>query len=204
MTEARTNEFEDAPRQANRWRLRFLVTLPLLFFAGLAGLFYVGLFAGDPSRIPSALVGRPAPALDLPPIPGLQAAGAPVPGLADAELRGHVSLVNVWASWCGPCRDEHPVLMRLAQDNRIRVLGLNYKDQPENARRFLGVHGNPFAAIGMDASGRAAIDWGVYGVPETFVVGPDGRILYKHVGPLTDQSVRDVLGPVIEKALAAG
>jgi thiol-disulfide isomerase/thioredoxin len=133
MTEARTDEFEDAPRQANRWRLRFLVTLPLLFFVGLAGLFYVGLIAGDPSRIPSALVGRPAPALDLPPIPGLQAAGAPVPGLADAELRGHVSLVNVWASWCGPCRDEHPVLMRLAQDNRIRVLGLNYKDQPENA-----------------------------------------------------------------------
>ena len=194
MTETRTDEFEDAPRQANRWRLRFLVTLPLLFFAGLAGLFYVGLFAGDPSRIPSALVGRPAPAFDLPPLPGLQA-----PGLARADLDGRVSLVNVWASWCGPCRDEHPVLMRLAQDNRIRVLGLNYKDQPENARRFLGVHGNPFAAIGMDASGRAAIDWGVYGVPETFVLDREGRVAYKFVGPLQPKDVDRTLKPLLAR-----
>ena len=199
MTDVRTDGIAEAPRPPGGWRVRLVLALPLLFFAGLAALFYVGLFAGDPARIPSALVGKPAPSFDLPPLPGLQ-----VPGLASADLRGRVSLVNVWASWCVPCRDEHPMLMALARDGRIRVLGLNYKDQPENARRFLGVHGNPFAAIGMDASGRAAIDWGVYGVPETFVVGPDGRILYKHVGPLTDQSVRDVLGPVIEKALAAG
>jgi cytochrome c biogenesis protein CcmG/thiol:disulfide interchange protein DsbE len=199
VTDARTDGIAEAPRPPGRWRVRLVLALPLLFFAGLAALFYVGLFAGDPSRIPSALVGKPAPSFDLPPLPGLQA-----PGLASADLRGRVSLVNVWASWCVPCRDEHPMLMALARDGRIRVLGLNYKDQPENARRFLGVHGNPFAAVGVDASGRTAIDWGVYGVPETFVVGPDGRILYKHVGPLTEQAVRDVLGPVIEKALAAG
>jgi cytochrome c biogenesis protein CcmG/thiol:disulfide interchange protein DsbE len=183
VTEARADGVAEAPRPG-RWRLRLVLALPLVFFAGLAGLFYVGLFRGDASRIPSALIGKPAPAFDLPPLPGLQA-----PGLASRDLRGRVSLVNVWASWCGPCRDEHPVLMRLARDGRIRVVGLNYKDQPENARRFLGVHGNPYAAVGVDSSGRAAIDWGVYGVPETYVVGPDGTIRHKQIGPLTPDAM---------------
>jgi cytochrome c biogenesis protein CcmG/thiol:disulfide interchange protein DsbE len=100
-----------------------------------------------------------------------------------------VTIVNVWASWCAPCRQEHPLLMDLAKDPSVRVVGVNYKDNPENARRFLGQLGNPFAVVGVDPSGRAAIDWGVYGVPETFVVGPDGTVRHKHIGPLTPDSL---------------
>jgi cytochrome c biogenesis protein CcmG/thiol:disulfide interchange protein DsbE len=114
-----------------------------------------------------------------------------------------VTLVNVWASWCAPCREEHPVLLALSADKRFGIAGLNYKDAPENARRFIGSLGNPYSAIGVDSAGRAAIDWGVYGVPETFLVGKDGKILLKHVGPLTEQSVTADLLPAIEKALAA-
>ncbi|TIU73918.1 MAG: DsbE family thiol:disulfide interchange protein, partial [Mesorhizobium sp.] len=119
------------------------------------------------------------------------------------QFAGKVTLVNVFASWCGPCRDEHPVLLALSQDKRFVIAALNYKDQPENARRFLGNLGNPFQAIGVDPTGRAAIDWGVYGVPETFVIGRDGKISYKHVGPLTPGSAQTLLLPEIEKALAA-
>jgi cytochrome c biogenesis protein CcmG/thiol:disulfide interchange protein DsbE len=115
-----------------------------------------------------------------------------------------VSLVNVWASWCVPCHDEAPLLMKLAEDKRIRVLGINYKDQPENARRFIGRYGNPFAAVGGDANGRASIDWGVYGVPETFVIDREGRIAYKLVGPITETNIETALKPAIEKALAQG
>ncbi len=97
-----------------------------------------------------------------------------MPGIASADFKGAVTLVNVWASWCVPCHDEAPLLMKLAEDKRIRIVGINYKDQPENARRFIGRYGNPFAAVGADANGRASIDWGVYGVPETFVIGRDG------------------------------
>jgi cytochrome c biogenesis protein CcmG/thiol:disulfide interchange protein DsbE len=117
-----------------------------------------------------------------------------------ADLKGGVTLVNVWASWCGPCRDEHPLLIELARDPAIRLVGINYKDQPENARRFLGSLGNPFAAVGVDASGRAAIDWGVYGVPETFVIAPDGTIAYKHVGPITQATLQGPLREAIRKA----
>jgi len=114
-----------------------------------------------------------------------------------------VTLVNVFASWCAPCREEHPVLLALSQDKRFAMAGLNYKDQPENARRFLGDLGNPYQAIGVDPAGRTAIDWGVYGVPETFVIGKDGKIAYKHVGPLTPESAKALLLPQIEKALMA-
>ena len=114
-----------------------------------------------------------------------------------------MTLVNVWASWCAPCRQEHPVLLGLTGDDRFVLAGLNYKDRPENARRFLGELGNPFRAIGVDKSGRTAIDWGVYGVPETFLVGRDGTILYKHVGPLTPAAVAEELMPAVERALAA-
>jgi len=180
---------EAAHEAAPRRTLRALTLLPVLIFAGLAVLFLVRLFAGDPSKVPSALIGRPVPAFSLPPLPGLVEAGTPVPGLSGEDLKGRVTVVNVWASWCAPCRQEHPALMELAREPGLRVVGLNYKDQAENARRFLGGLGNPFSAVGTDANGRAAIDWGVYGVPETFVVGPDGRIRHKHIGPLMPEQL---------------
>lgn len=186
---------------APRSPLRFL---PLALFALLAALFLVRLFSGDASRIPSALIGKPAPAFDLPPLAGLK----DVPGLSTEDLRkGHVSLVNVFASWCGPCRQEHPVLMAIARDAALKekgveLYGLSYKDEAKNALEFLEEGGNPFARIGVDPAGRTAIDFGVYGVPETFVVRGDGVIVYKHVGPLTPSAVATTLLPEIEKAQA--
>jgi cytochrome c biogenesis protein CcmG/thiol:disulfide interchange protein DsbE len=193
---------EEPPAEAGAPRRRLVWTLlPLAVFAALAVLFYVRLGAGDPGKLPSALIGRPVPADSLPPLDGLLRDGIPVPGLATADLKGgRVTLVNVFASWCGPCREEHPVLSRLGADPTLRLVGINYKDDPENARRFLGGLGNPYAAVGVDPKGRAAIDWGVYGVPETFVVGPDGTIRYKFVGPLTEAALATVLSPEISKA----
>ncbi|MER9657457.1 DsbE family thiol:disulfide interchange protein [Mesorhizobium sp. M0152] len=180
-------------------RRRLFVLLPLLIFLGLAGLFLSQLLSGrDISEVPSALIGLPAPQTSLPALEGSN-----LPGLDSKAFAGKVTLVNVFASWCAPCREEHPVLLGLAQDKRFVMAALNYKDQPENARRFLGDLGNPFQAIGVDEAGRVAIDWGVYGVPETFVIGKDGKIAYKHVGPLTPDSARTLLLPQIEKALAA-
>ena len=179
------------------------MALPLLAFAALAAIFWFRLGTGDPSRIPSALIGHPAPQTALPPLAGLVNNGAQVPGLDPAVFKGKVSVVNVWASWCVPCHDEAPLLMKLADDKRIRIIGINHKDQPENARRFIGRYGNPFAAVGADANGRASIDWGVYGVPETFVIDRDGRIAYKLVGPITADNLETALKPQLEKALAA-
>jgi cytochrome c biogenesis protein CcmG/thiol:disulfide interchange protein DsbE len=184
-------------------RRRILVLVPLAAFLALAGLFMLRLSAGDPSRIPSVLIGRAAPATNLPALPGLTRAGKEVPGLDSAAFAGEVTLLNVWASWCVPCRDEAALLMVLAADRRIRIAGMNYKDQPENAIRFLARYGNPFVANGVDANGRAAIEWGVYGVPESFVVGRDGRIAYKLIGPITPENLDNTLKPEIEKALAA-
>ena len=189
-------------KDAGAWRRRMLVLLPLVAFLALAALFVLRLGAGDPSRIPSALIGRPAPRTDLPPLAGLERDGQAVPGLNSAEFQGHVTVLNVWASWCVPCREETALLMNVAADPRVRVVGMNYKDQPDNARRFLGRYGNPFAANGIDGNGRAAIEWGVYGVPETFVIGRDGRIAYKLIGPVTPDNLEIALQPAIEKALA--
>jgi cytochrome c biogenesis protein CcmG/thiol:disulfide interchange protein DsbE len=183
-------------------RRSLIVLLPLAAFLALAALFYFRLGSGDASRIPSALIGRPAPPTDLPPLAGLTRDGKPVPGLSSAMFAGEVTLVNVWASWCVPCHDEAPLLENLSKDKRIRIAGINYKDQPDNARRFLNRYGNPFNAAGADVSGRAAIEWGVYGVPETFLVGRDGRIAYKLVGPINADNLARVLMPEIEKALA--
>src|SRR5215813_2853831 len=169
-----------------------IVFIPLVAFLTLAAVFVLRLGAGDPSRIPSALIGHSAPRTDLPPLPGLER----------ADFAGQVTVLNVWASWCVPCRDEAPLLMTLAADSRVRVVGINYKDQPDNARRFLGRYGNPFAANGTDGNGRAAIEWGVYGVPETFVIGRDGRIAYKLIGPITPDNLDAALKPAIEQALA--
>ncbi|HEY4774788.1 MAG TPA: DsbE family thiol:disulfide interchange protein [Xanthobacteraceae bacterium] len=182
---------------------KILVLAPLLVFIALAALFLYRLGAGDPSRLPSALIGRPVPQTDLPALPGLMRDGQPVPGVRAAEFPGNVSLVNVWASWCVPCHEEAPLLMKLAEDQRIRMVGINYKDQPDNARRFLGRYGNPFVAVGADPRGRAAVEWGVYGVPETFVVGRNGRIVYKLIGPITPSNLEQTLKPEIEKALKA-
>ncbi len=184
------------------WR-RVAVLVPLGVFLALAALFFVGLRLGDPSILPSALVGHPAPDTVLPPISGLERDGQIVPGLDPASFKGAVTVINVWASWCIPCHDEAPVLMQLAQDKRFRLVGINYKDDAGNARRFLGRYGDPFAAAGTDVSGRSAIDWGVYGVPETFIVGRDARIAYKLVGPITPDNYVSTLKPQIEKALAA-
>src|SRR5882672_4492072 len=180
-------------------RRRLLVFFPLAVFLALATLFFFRLGVGDVSRIPSALIGHPAPDTNLPPVAGLERDGKPVPGLSAADFKGSVTLLNVWASWCVPCHDEAPLLVKLAADWRIRVVGINYKDQADNARRFLGRYGNPFTASGADTNGRAAIEWGVYGVPENFIIGRDGRIAYKLVGPITAENLDRVFKPEIEK-----
>ena len=185
-------------------RRPWLMALPLVAFAALAALFWFRLGSGDPSKIPSALIGRPAPQTALPPLEGLVANGTQVPGLDPDVFKGKVSVVNVWASWCVPCHDEAPLLTELARDKRLQIVGINYKDSPDNARRFLGRYGNPFGMVGVDANGRGAIEWGVYGVPETFVVGRDGTIVYKMVGPVTPANFDSVLKVEIEKALKAG
>lgn len=199
MTE--TTQKHAAPKKRATW----VALLPLLVFVGLAAVFAVQLLSGkDSSAIPSALIGKQAPQTNLPAVEGLMRDGVPVSGLNSEDFKtgpgGKLTLVNVWGSWCVPCRQEHPLLMEIAKDSRIRLVGLNYKDQPENARRFLGDLGNPFAAVGADRVGRSAIEWGVYGVPETFLVGPDGKIIYKHVGPFTPETVKNDLMPVVEKA----
>lgn len=193
------SEATDAPRKAQR---NLLVLLPLLAFLGLAALFFFRLGAGDPSQLPSALIGREAPKTNLPPLAGIERDGKAVPGLSNATFNGAVTLVNIWASWCVPCRDEVPQLDELSKDKRIQLVGINYKDAPDNARRFLNRYGNPFVAVGADETGRNSIDWGVYGVPETFLIGRDGRIAYKLVGPITTNNLAKVLRPEIEKALA--
>ena len=189
----------DAPRNS-----RWLMALPLVVFAALAAIFWFRLGDGDPSRLPSALIGHPAPQTRLPPLEGLANGGVPVPGLDPSVFKGKVSLVNVWASWCVPCHDEAPLLTELGHDKRLQVVGINYKDSAENARRFLGRYGNPFGVVGVDANGRAAIEWGVYGVPETFIVGREGTILYKLVGPVTPDNINTTLRAEIDKALKAG
>ncbi len=165
---------------------RLLIALPLFAFMALAALFYFRLGAGDPSALPSVLIGKPAPTNMLPPLDGLQRNGVNVPAFDPAQFQGRITVVNVWASWCVPCRDEAALLIQLAADKRFHIIGINYKDEPENARRFLARFGNPYEAVGVDRIGRAVIDWGVYGVPETFIVGRDGKIVFKLVGPITE------------------
>ncbi|MGA7384128.1 MAG: DsbE family thiol:disulfide interchange protein [Methylocella sp.] len=180
-----------------------LVFVPLVLFAALAALFVMRLYSGDASLLPSALIGRQVPAFALPPVEGVP----DKPGFSDADLRqGKVTLVNVFASWCGPCHQEHELIMRLSTDPAlaragVRLFGLAYKDEPANIRGFLAEAGDPFAKIGADRNGRTAIDFGVYGVPETFVVKGDGTIAYRFVGPISEESYRQVILPEIEKAL---
>jgi len=184
-------------------RRPFLIFVPLLLFAALVALFFVRLYSGDASLLPSALIGKEVPAFVLPPVEGLQ----DVPGFSDADLRkGKVTLINVFASWCVPCHQEHALIMRLSTEPAltgagVRLFGLAYKDDPQNIKRFLGDGGNPFTRIGADRKGRVAIDWGVYGVPETFIVKGDGTIAYRFVGPVSEDTYRDTILPEIEQAL---
>ena len=194
-----TSETGTAPAPRRR---RIFILLPFPIFTAIAALLFVGLQMGDPSKLPSVLIGKPVPEFSLPPLEGLKRADKQLPGFDTAVLQtGKVKVVNVWASWCGPCRDEHPYLVELAKDGRFDIYGLNYKDKGENARRFLGLHGNPYDAVGVDKSGRIGIEWGVYGIPETFVVDRKGEIIFKHVGPITDDVMRLRLVPAIERAL---
>lgn len=186
------------PDLQSRWRA-WLTLLPVAAFALLAVLFYRGL-SGNPSDVPSVLINKPVPDFALAPIEGLD-----LPGLASGDLKkGDVTLVNVWASWCVPCREEHPLLMELAQRSDLRVVGINYKDDPENARRFLVTLGIPFTAIGSDPNGRAAVDWGVYGVPESFLVDGSGTIRLKWIGPLTREALTKHIIPKIEEIRRGG
>jgi cytochrome c biogenesis protein CcmG/thiol:disulfide interchange protein DsbE len=186
---------------AGRSRRNILVLLPLIVFLALAALFLVQLWSGDPSRLPSALIGKPAPHTDLPPLAGLTRDGNAVPGLTNAAFSDKLTLVNVWASWCIPCADEVPFLEKLSKDKRVQLVGINYKDPADNARRFLNRYGNPFVAVGVDASGRTSIDWGVYGVPETYLIDRNGTIAYKLVGPVTAENLAGAIETEIVKAL---
>jgi cytochrome c biogenesis protein CcmG/thiol:disulfide interchange protein DsbE len=170
--------------------MKFLI--PLVVFGVLAALLAVGLSL-NPREIPSALIGRAVPEFNLPPVKE-----RPL-GLASRDLNGEVSLVNVFASWCVACQAEHPILIDLARQKIVPIHGLNYKDKPDDAARWLDKWGDPYTRTGADLDGRVGIDWGVYGVPETFVIDPSGRIAYKHIGPMTTEFVQDKLLPMIER-----
>ena len=178
---------------------------PVAIFVIVAGFFAVALRSGDPSRLPSPLIGKPAPEAEFPGLDGLLAEGKTVPGFATADLaKGKVSIVNFWASWCAPCVDEHPLIAELKMQTGVDVYGVAYKDDGAASRRFLGRYGNPFTAVGADDSGRRGIDWGVYGTPETFVVNGRGEIVFKHVGPMTAESIKLKMMPAIEAAKNSG
>jgi len=168
--------------------------IPLLVFVALAVLLAIGLGL-DPKLVPSPLIGKPVPQFDLPPVMGRP----PGSGLATRDLKGEVALVNVFASWCTACREEHPLLMRMARDKVVPLHGINYKDRLADAARWLAELGDPYLRVGADLNGRVAIDWGVYGVPETFVIDREGRIAYKQIGALTPKALDESILPLIEK-----
>ncbi|NOR60941.1 MAG: DsbE family thiol:disulfide interchange protein [Rhodobacteraceae bacterium] len=172
----------------------YFLLLPPLIFAGLATMFYVGLQRENPNDLPSEFIGRTAPAVNL---TDLREDPAPV----DADFRnGNMQLVNFWASWCAPCRAEAPMLERMADEMGISIIGINYKDQPTQAHSFLRQFGDPFIKIGADFSGRNAIEWGVTGVPETFILDGDGKILLRYPGPITQSVLTNRILPLLNAA----
>lgn len=171
-----------------------LFAAPLVLLVGLIGVFAMSMNR-DPSLVRSVLIDKPAPDFTLPAVEGMT-----VPGFDTASLKGEPTLVNVFASWCIPCRDEHPLLESLKAETGVRLFGINHSDAPENARAFLAELGNPYDAIGADRDRRVSIDWGVYGVPETFIVDRNGTIVFKHVGPLSAESIEREVMPALEKA----
>lgn len=175
--------------------------VPVAIFAAMAVVFMFALRTAEPSKLPSMLIGKHAPTLTLPPLEGLTENNVAVPGIANNDLsRGKPVIVNFWASWCGPCVAEHPLLIILQEQSGAPLIGINYKDSATNARRFLNRYGNPFAAVGVDSNGRAGIEWGVYGMPETFILNGQGTVIYKHVGPLTPDIIEQKLLPMIKAA----
>ncbi len=197
-TNSETGQPDGPATETKQAKRSWVVFLPLGVFAVLAAVFLIMLLADrNTSTVPSALIGQLAPQTDLRPLdPTLSV------GLNSQNFKGNITLVNVWASWCAPCRQEHPFLMELAKDKRFVIAGLNHKDDPSNARAFLAELGDPYRVIGVDPNGRTSIDWGVYGVPETFLVDQEGIIRLKHVGPLTADAVRTVLMPAIEETIS--
>lgn len=173
---------------------RFLFLAPVLVFIGLAVYFATPLLRGtDPSLIPSPLIDKPAPTFELPPLPGY------AKGVSSADLKGKVQIVNIFASWCIPCRAEAPALMRLAKDMHVPILGIDQKDKPEDALEYLKELGDPYVAIGMDSDRHVSIDWGAYGAPETFIVDAEGRIRFKQAAPLTQADIDDTIMPLIRQ-----
>ncbi len=172
--------------------MKLLMVLPPVLFAGLAAMFYVGM-QSDNQDLPSQMIGKPAPAVKV-------EALADLPLVTDADIRAPgVKLVNFWASWCQPCRAEHPRLEKL-QAEGVTILGVNYKDKPQDALGFLAEMGNPFAKVGADNSGRMGIDWGIYGVPETFVIDGKGKVIARLAGPITEDTLTSTIRPAMDEA----
>ncbi len=185
----------DKPAEQNKPTLGRIVALasPLVIFGAMAAVFFFQLTSGkDTSELPSAFIGKQAPQFDLPPLEGLRADNTQIPGVKNADLKGKITLVNIFASWCAPCRAEHPVLLSLAKSKGLTIVGINYKDQNKNALRFLGTLGNPYKRVGVDRRGRTAIEWGFYGIPETLLVGPDGIVHHKVVGPIDEVKFQEL------------
>jgi cytochrome c biogenesis protein CcmG/thiol:disulfide interchange protein DsbE len=186
------NEVSEGLLEQPAKRRRAVFVVPILVFLGISVFLAIGLFL-DPREVPSPLIGKPVPDFKLPPVQGRTL------GLSTEDLKGEVSLVNVFASWCVACREEHPLLMRLSQQGAVPIHGLNYKDAPKDAADWLDTLGDPYTRTGADINGRVGIDWGVYGVPETFVIDRNGRIAYKHIGPISLSDWEEKIAPLVEQ-----
>ncbi len=183
--------------------VKLSVLIPLIVFLVVSAFFVWGLIKGDPRKIPSVLIGKPVPEFDLPPLPGAMTAdGRPIPGLSSADLKSvpGIKMVNFFASWCVACRQEHPFVMELARRKVMPIYGIAYKDAPEKSLAWLSELGNPYERIGMDRKGRVGIDFGVYGIPETFFIDEKGIIVYKYIGPLGPRAWQEEVIPALEKA----
>ena len=185
---------------ANANRRIFIIFLPLIFIIAIGVLFAMRLGDGKSEALPSALIGKAAPQMSLPPLEGMKdAQGVDIKGFNTEQLYGNISLVNIFASWCGPCRTEHPLLIQIAeQHENLQMIGINMRDKADNAHQFLNELGNPYDIIGIDVKGRAVVEWGGYGVPETFLVDQEGIIRFKHVGPLNHDIIQNQLTPLVQ------
>ncbi|MEY8828830.1 DsbE family thiol:disulfide interchange protein [Sedimentitalea sp. XS_ASV28] len=187
-----TTEVDQKPRKRP-----ILTLLPVAVFAAIGAAFYWGLFNNDNS-LPSPLIGKAIPEFELPPIDGRS------DGLSSVDIRGRIAIVNVWASWCVPCRVEMPLLNELAARDFVAIFGINYKDDADEALAFLAELGDPYTRIGADRNGRVSIDWGVYGLPETFVIDAEGQIAYKHIGAFNRRSLEEDILPVVRRLQTGG